>query len=68
MKYRGAQQPLSSFEPSCTSALFLTFPDEEFCERSLSINLDGEESHLTLIDHKFEEMSVRRNKKVNCTS
>ena len=35
------------------------FLDEEYGERSVSVNLDGVESELNFIDHTAEEMSVR---------
>ena len=42
--------------------MYLPFPDEEYGERSVSVNLDGVESELNFIDHTAEEMSVRKEK------
>ena len=38
------------------------FLDEEYGERSVSVNLDGVESELNFIDHTAEEMSVRNSR------
>ena len=38
--------------------MFCPATDDEYGERSVSVNLDGEESELIFIDHPEEEISV----------
>jgi len=40
------------------SKLSITFADDEFGEKTVSILLDGEESEMVFIDHPSIEMSV----------
>ncbi|XP_028169011.1 uncharacterized protein LOC114358994 [Ostrinia furnacalis] len=50
-------------EISFAAAAVLSFLDDEFGEKSVSVLLDGEESELVFIDHPSTEMSVE-----NCLS
>lgn len=40
--------------------LLITFADDEFGEKTVSILLDGEESEMVFIDHPSIEMSVSK--------